>query len=78
MTALALLAFENLPKILEAIGILKKVPDAIETVKGLIAYVKGVAEHLKQTEPLTPEQEAQLDSYIDSLADEEFSQPEKS
>lgn len=77
MTALALLAFENLPKIMQAIGILKQVPNAIETVKGLVVYVKGVSEHLKQTEPLTPEQEAQLDSYIDSLADEEFSQPDK-
>ena len=75
MEALIALAFTYIPKVLDGIKLLGKVPEAAQTVKDLTAYVQSTVAHLKQAK-LTPEQEVELDKWIDSLPDEDYWKPE--
>lgn len=68
--------FQSLPKQVEAVKLLQHIPDAIDTAKELMAYVKRVIEILKQDAPLTPEQDAELDRMIEELKDQSHWQPQ--
>jgi hypothetical protein len=76
METLIELAFKYVPKVIDAIHALKKVPDAIATVQDLTAYVKDTVSHLKQNAPLNETQEVELDKWIAGLEDEDYWQTE--
>lgn len=77
MQALIALLMEYLPTQVKAIQLLQFVPDAIETVKALVAFVERTIAHLKQTKMLTPEEEFALDALIDEMANKPWWQEDE-
>lgn len=73
MDALIAMLIQYLPKQIDAIKYLQYAPDAIATVKELVAYVKRTIEILRGPNVvLSPKQEAVLDAAIDALSNDPY------
>lgn len=69
MSEYAKLFLQYLPYLTATIKYLEGIPDAVKSLQELYAYGKRVSEIVKK-EKLTPEDEAALDAFIDSLPDQ--------
>lgn len=75
MEALISLLIQWLPGSIAAIKLLKYAPDAVDTVKQLVALAQRTIETLKAAKTLkllTPEQEAKLDADIAAFSSDPY------
>lgn len=75
MTALATLIIGQLPNLVKIVNNLTGnhlPPTIVEDGKKLYDFVINTVENIKQTEPLTPEQDAELDALIEELPKRDY------
>lgn len=76
METLIALLLRYFPNQAGLIDLLRYLPEGIDTVKQLGGFTQRFIEYLKQTDPLTAEQDAAFDADIEKMKTEPWWQPD--